>query len=96
MTPEEKSKIQSFISDLEALKSRDPEEKKYKDCKEKVEKKLEEAFGKNADQVVRFQRALSFNFSRSGKPTEAPLNEKERREYISCIDGAKRLLQRLA
>ena len=45
MTPEDRSKIQSFISDLQGLKSRDPQESKFKDCREKIEKKLEEVFG---------------------------------------------------
>ncbi len=94
MTPEDRSKIQSFISDLEGLKSRDPQESKFKDCKEKIQKKLEEVFGASSDQVGRFKRVRFFNFSRGGKSTDTPLNENERREYISGIDEAKRLLQR--
>ena len=94
MTPEDKSKMQSFLSDLEALKARNPEEKKYKDCKEKVEKKLEEVFGKNSDQLSRFQRAFKYNFSRAGKPADAPFSEDERQEYFRCIDEAKRLIAR--
>ena len=94
MTPEDRSKIQSFLSDLEGLKARSPEEKKYKDCKEKVEKKLEEVFGKGSDQLSRFQRAFKYNFSRTGKPDDAPLSEKERQDYFRCIDEAKRLLAR--
>lgn len=95
MTPDEKSKIQSFISDLEGLKSRDKiEESKFKDWKDKVDKKLEEVFGKNADQTARFQRVKFFNFSRGGKPKDTPLTENERREYFQGLDEAKRLLQR--
>ena len=94
MTPEERSKIQSFISDLEGLKSRDPQESKLKDCREKIEKKLEEVFGGNSDQIRRFRRVRFFSFSVSGKPDDAPLSESERRAYISGIDEAKRLLQR--
>lgn len=92
MKPEDLSKIQSFISDLDGLKSRDPEEKKFKDWKEKVEKKLEEAFGKSSDQLGRFNRVRFFNFERRGKPKDAPLSEDERREYIQRLDEAKRLL----
>ena len=94
MKPEDRSKIQSFISDLEGLKSRDPQESKFKDCKEKIEKKLGEVFGAGSDQVGRFKRVRFFNFSRGGRSKDAPLNENERREYISGIDEAKRLLQR--
>lgn len=95
MTPDDRSKIQSFISDLEGLKSRDKiEESKFKDWKEKVEKKLDEVFGKNSDQSTRFQRVKFFDFSRSGKPKDTPLTETERREYFSRLDEAKRLLQR--
>ncbi len=94
MTPEDRSKIQSFISDLQGLKSRDPQESKFKDCREKIEKKLEEIFGGNSNQISRFKRVRFFSFSRSGKPNDAPLSESERREYISGIDEAKRLLQR--
>ena len=94
MTPEERSKIQSFISDLEGLKSRDPQESKFKDCREKIEKKLEEVFGGNSDQISRFKRVRFFRFSGSGRPNDASLSESERREYISGIDEAKRLLRR--
>jgi hypothetical protein len=94
MNPEDRSKINSFISDLEGLKRRDPEESKFKDWKEKVEKKLEETFGKNSDQAIRFQRLRFFDFAKRGKPKEAPLSEEEVREYIGGLDEAKRLLQR--
>lgn len=92
MKPEDLSKIQSFISDLDGLKSRDPEEKKFKDWKEKVEKKLEEVYGKGSDQLGRFKRVRFFNFERRGKPKDASLSEDERREYIQRLDEAKRLL----
>jgi hypothetical protein len=94
MKPEDRSKIQSFVSDLEGLKSRDPQESKFKDCKEKIEKKLEEVFGAGSDQLARFKRVHFFDFSRGGKSKDTPLNENERREYIGGIDEAKRLLQR--
>ena len=55
MTAEDRSKLQSLVGEINGLKSRQPEESKYKDWKEKVEKKLEEAFGKGAEQLVRFQ-----------------------------------------
>ncbi len=44
MNPEDKSKVQALISDLNGLKSRNPEESKFKDWKDKTEKKLDEVF----------------------------------------------------
>ena len=95
MKPEDRSKIQSLISDVQGLKSRDPEEKKFKDWKEKVEKKLEEAFGKGSDELGRFRRIRFFDFSRSGRKPDAPLTESERREYLARLDEAHRVLQHL-
>ena len=94
MKPEDRSKIQSFISDLQGLKSLDPEESKFKDWKDKVEKKLEEVFGKNSDPLIRFKRNRFFNFTRAGKPKDAPLSENERRAYVQGLEEARRLLQR--
>ena len=94
MKPEDRSKIQSFINEIEGLKSRSPEQSRFKDWKDKVEKKLEEGFGKNTDQVNRFKRVKFFNFTRAGKPKDAPLSESERREYVRGLDEAKRLMQR--
>ncbi|MEW5818203.1 MAG: hypothetical protein AB1798_22790 [Spirochaetota bacterium] len=94
MNPDDKSKIQSFLNDLEGLKSRTATESKYKDWKEKVEKKLEEVFGKGSDQLNRFQRVKPYNFTRPGKPKDAPLTEEEFRELVGRLDEAKRMLQR--
>ncbi|HUV08774.1 MAG TPA: hypothetical protein VMX75_13655 [Spirochaetia bacterium] len=94
MNPEDKSKIQSFLSDLEGLKSRNPEESKFKDCKEKIEKKLEDVFGKGSEQLSRFGRVKFFNFSKGGRNKDVPLSETERHEYIAGLDEAKQLLQR--
>ncbi len=95
MKPEDKSKLQEFIGEADKLKSRDTiEESKFKDWKDKADKKLEEVFGKNSDQTSRFRRVKFFNFSRNGKPKDTPLTENERREYFQGIDEAKRLLQR--
>jgi hypothetical protein len=88
--------IQSLIGDIDGLKNRQPEESKFKDWKEKVEKQLEESFGKNSEPLARFKRCRFFDFGRSGKPRNAPLSEAERREYIQCLEEAKRMLQRLA
>ena len=52
---EDKSKIQSLISDLNGLKSRDPQESKFKEWKDKAERNVEEVFGKGSDQAGRFQ-----------------------------------------
>lgn len=94
MKIEDRSKLQSLVSDIEGLKSRQPEESKFKDWKEKVEKKLEEVFGKSSEQLLRFQRTSFFAFGRAGKPKDAPLSEAERREYLQGLDEAKRNLQR--
>ena len=94
MTAEDRSKLQSLAGEIEGLKSRQPEESKFKDWKEKVEKKLEEVYGKGAEPLVRFQRTRVFNFSRSGKPKDVPLSESERREYLQGLEEAKRNLQR--
>ena len=94
MTAEDRSKLQSLANEIEGLKSRQPEQSKFKDWKEKVEKKLEEAFGKGSEPLVRFQRSRFFNFNRSGKSKDAPLSESERREYLQGLDEAKGNLQR--
>ena len=94
MTVEDRSKLQSLLSDVEGLKSRQPEESKFKDWKEKVEKKMEEVFGKSSEQLLRFQRTRFFAFGRTGKPKDAPLSEAERSEYMQGLDEAKRNLQR--
>ncbi|UCF97738.1 MAG: hypothetical protein JSV89_21610 [Spirochaetaceae bacterium] len=94
MTAEDRSKLQSMVGEIEGLKSRQPDESKFKDWKEKVEKKLEETFGKGSEQLLRFQRSRFFNFSRAGKPKDAPLSETERREYLQGLDEAKRNMQR--
>jgi hypothetical protein len=96
MNPEDRSKLQSFASDLEGLKSRNPEESKFKDCREKIEKKLEEVFGKSSDELTRFKRIRFFDFSRSGKSKDSPLSEEERRQYISGLEEAKRLLRHIS
>lgn len=92
MSPEDKSKLQSFVADIEKLKTRSPEEKKFKDWKTDVEKKLEDAFGKSSDQLTRFRRVRFFDFSRSRGPADRPLTESERREFYSALDDAKRVL----
>lgn len=94
MKEEDRSKLLEFINDLDGLKSRDPEEKKFKDWKEKTEKKLEDAFGSGSDPVSRLRRVRFHDFSRSGRHSGAPLTENERREYIQGLEEAKRLLRR--
>lgn len=94
MKAEDRSKLQSLTGEIEGLKSRQPEESKFKDWKQKVEKKLEEVFGKGSEPLARFQRTRFFNFNRSRKPNDAPLSESERREYLQGLDEAKRNIQR--
>ena len=95
MKPEDKSKIQSLVSDLSALRSRNPEESKFKDWKEKTEKKIEEVFGKSSEQYGRFHSLGFFDFSRrTGVPKESPLREEERARFLRGLDDARRLLSR--
>ncbi len=95
MKPEDKSKLQSLVSDLSGLRSRTPEESKFKDWKEKAEKKVEELFGKSSDQYGRFRALKFFDFSRrTGMPKEAPLREDERAQYLKGLEDARRLLSR--
>ena len=93
MTDEDRSKIREIVNELDGLKSRNPEEKKFKDWKEKAEKKLEEVFGKSSEPISRLRRIRFVDFNRPGKPEDSPLSERERREYINRLDEAKRLLQ---
>jgi len=94
MNPEDKSKVQSLISDLNGLRSRNPEESKFKDWKEKTEKKLEEVFGKGSDQYQRFRALRFFDFSRRPGPKDAPLREEERAQFLKGLEEARRLLSR--
>ena len=91
---EDKSKIQSLISDLTGLKSRDPQESKFKEWKDKAEKNVEEVFGKGSDQVSRFKSLKFFDFSRRVGPKDAPLKEDERSGYLRALEDARRLLSR--
>jgi hypothetical protein len=94
MNPEDKSKVQSLVSDLNGLKSRSPEESKFKEWKEKTEKKLEEVFGKGSDQCGRFRALRFFDFSRRPGPRDAPLREEERAQFLRALEEARRLLSR--
>jgi hypothetical protein len=94
MKPEDRSKLQSYLGEISGLKSRTPEEKKLKDWKENVEKKLDEVFGKGSAEAEGFRRIRFFDFSRQGKPKDVPLTESERREYLDRLEEARRYLQR--
>jgi hypothetical protein len=95
MKPEDKSKVQSLISDLNGLRSRNPEESKQKDWKEKTEKQLEEVFGKGSDPYNRFHSLKLFDWSRrAGVPKESPLREEERAQFLRGLEEARRLLSR--
>ena len=95
MKPEDKSKIQSLVSDLSALRSRNPEESKFKDWKEKTERKIEEVFGKSSEQYGRFRGLKFFDFSRrGGVPKDSPLREEERSQFLKGLEEARRLLSR--
>lgn len=94
MTPEDRSKISSFIGEIDGLRSREPNAKRFKDWKENVEKKLEEACGKGSEEAARFRRVGFFSFERPGKAPDAPLNEAERKAYLAGLDEARRILSR--
>ena len=95
MKPEDKSKIQSLIGDLNALRARNPEESKFKDWKDKAERNIEEVFGKGSEQRERFRSLKHFDFSkRIGLPKDAPLREEERSQFLRSLDEARRLLSR--
>jgi hypothetical protein len=94
MKPEDRSKLQSYLSEISGLKSRAPEEKKFKDWKENVEKKLDDVFGKGSAEADGFRRLRFFDFNRPGRPKEAALSEGERREYLDRLEQARRYLQR--
>jgi len=93
MTPEDRSKLQSFVADIEKLKTRSPEEKKFKDWKSDVERKLEDAFGKSSEQLARFRRVRFFDFAHGGRPADQPLAETERRDFYAALDEARRVLR---
>lgn len=95
MKPEDKSAVQSLISDLGALRSRTPDEPRFKDWKDKTEKKLEDLLGRGSEQSGRFRALRFFDLGRrGGYPKEAPLREEERAQYLRGLDEARRLLQR--
>ncbi len=95
MKAEDKSKIADLVSELEKLKSRSPEESKFKDWRDKSEKKLEELFGKSSPEAARFHGVRFFDFSkRAGVPKDAPLGEEERARFLQALEEAKRLLLR--
>lgn len=93
MNPEDRSTLQGLISEIEGLKSRQPEQSRFKDWKDKTEKKLEEACGKGSEQLARFRRIRFFDFGRSGRQRSAPLSEAERRDYLQGLEEARRTLQ---
>ncbi len=90
--------IQSLIAEIDGLKARQPEESKFKDWKEKTEKKLEEVFGKGSEPLGRFKSLRFFDFSRrgGGVPKDAPLKEDERAQFFKGLEDARRLLSSIA
>jgi hypothetical protein len=95
MKPEDKTKVQELVNDAGNLRSRNPEESKLKDWKEKTERKLEDVFGKGSEQVSRFKALRFFDFSRRPpNQKNTPLGEDERAQYLRGIEEARRLLQR--
>ncbi len=93
MKPDVRSKLRSLNGDLEKLRSRNPDSRKFDDWRKDVEKKLEEGFGKSSDELQRFRRIKFFDFSRRGRDKDAPLGESERREYLAGLEEARRLMR---
>ena len=92
---EDKSKIQSLISDLNGLRSRDPQESKFKEWKDKAERNVEEVFGKGSEQAGGSSPSgSSTSPGASGVPKDAPLREEERSAFIRGLEDARRLLSR--
>jgi hypothetical protein len=95
MKPEDRSKVQELVNDAGNLRSRNHEESKFKDWKEKTERKLEDVFGKGSEQAARFKALRFFDFSRRPSNLKtAPLGEQERAQYLRGVEEARRLLQR--
>jgi hypothetical protein len=95
MKPEDRPKVQELVNDAANLRSRNPEESKFKDWKDKTERKLEDVFGKGSEQLARFKALRFFDFSRRPPAAKnAPLGEAERAQYLHGIEDARRLLQR--
>jgi len=92
MEPEHASKIVSLMREMDGLLSRDPDEKKFREWKEKVEKEIEEGCGKNSVEYIRFRGVKFFDFSGAGRSKDSPLSERERREFFGGLDEAKRVL----
>lgn len=93
MNLEDRAKLRELVGEIEGLKSRQPEESRFKDWREKTEKKLEEACGKGSEQLARFRRIRFFDFGRGGRQRSAPLSETERKDYLQGLDEARRTLQ---
>jgi hypothetical protein len=93
MNLEDRAKLQSLIGEVEGLRSRQPQESRFKEWKDKTEKKLEEACGKGSEQLLRFKRLRFFDFGRSGRQPSAPLSEAERKEYLQGLEEARKTLQ---
>jgi hypothetical protein len=98
MKPEDRSTVRGLVSGCASLRSRNPEESKLKDWRDKTERKLEEVFGKESEQLGRFKSLKFFDFSKRapGLPKDAPLGEDERARYLKGVEDARHLLQRLA
>ena len=94
MKQEDRTKLRKFASDVSGLKSRTPDEKKFSDWRKDVEKKLEEAFGKNSEEVSRFKRIKFFDFEGGDRSKSDSLSESELKEYLRGLDQARNLLHR--
>jgi hypothetical protein len=68
---------------LRLPRSRNSEESKFKDWREKTERKLEDVFGKGSEQPGRLKSLKFFDFTKHGPgvPQENALREDERAQY---------------
>jgi hypothetical protein len=62
-----------MVNDCVNLRSRTSEESKFKDWREKTERKLEDVFGRGSEQPGRFKSLKFFDFTKHGPgvPQEA-------------------------
>lgn len=95
MKSDDRSKLQSYISEIAGLKSRQPDLKKFKTWRENVEKKLDDAFGKNSPELGGFKRLKLSQFAPDESGDRGALSESQRRDYVSALEKARQYLTRI-
>jgi hypothetical protein len=76
-----------MVNDCVNLRSRNSEESKFKDWREKTERKFEDVFGKGSEQPGRLKSLKFFDSMKHGPgvPKEAALRENERAQYLKGL-----------